>query len=139
MPYIATDLSSKFTNSNGRLLMKSLFVEHAQPRSLALYTLEDTDKDGVPSLFRLFLETSDLTEYTFANTYLRDWDHWAQLCESPFFKPYVARWRKELALKIRAEALARVIEESKAKGKNSFQINRWLAEQGWDLEDGRLN
>lgn len=87
---------------------------------------------GFPSLRQLFLEAADPTEYKFAVSALDGWDHWADLVECTWFKPYVRKWRAELELKFKSAALARIITESKASSKNSFMANRYLVERAWE-------
>lgn len=125
---------SKFTNASGKLRTLSLFWEMApfnSDGSECLYTLRDEDYKGLPSLKRLYLEEADPTEYGFANKYLANWDHWQRLIATDWFSPYVANWRSELELKLRAEALARLREEAASKGRNAYQANKFLVEGGW--------
>lgn len=129
-------MNPKFRNgSNGRYL-KGLFYEMTSAdKSSVSYTLKDWDHtvDGVvyPSLYRLYLEKEDLTEYEFANSYLDGWEHWDILTQCNWFKPYVSRWRKELSLKIKARALNRLKSEAVSSSKNAFLANRYLIEKGF--------
>lgn len=84
----------------------------------------------------MYMELCDPTEYLFANTYLADWQHWCTLCEAEWFKPYVARWREELELKLKAEGLARIIQEAKEPGREGHSATKYLLEKGWE-KDGR--
>lgn len=77
------------------------------------------------------METADPSEYTFALRYLDGWNHWEKLSKTRWFRPYVLKWRQELDLKIKAEALRRIISESKSNSKSSFQANKFLVEKGW--------
>lgn len=112
--------------------MKSLFVEtcpltDAKP----VYTLYDFDKDGFPSLYRLYMETADPTEYEFAVRYLHDWKHWLALTAAEWFKPYVTRWREELELKIKSAVLRRVIDDSLSPGRDGQSAAKFILEKGW--------
>lgn len=73
----------------------------------------------------------DPTEFLFANEYLDGWQHWKTLCEAPFFKPYIAKWREELELQIRAKALAQVIETSRSGSKDAYTATKFLVEGGY--------
>lgn len=117
-------------------------------KSTVLYTLKDHDhqvilKDGsdrevtYPSLRRLYLETDDPTEYLFYTTYLDGLAHWEELLRCEWFKPYISRWRKELELRLKSEALARIREAAKAGGKEVLALNRYLVEKGWEPKDGQ--
>lgn len=124
---------NNFKNSTGSFYTKGLFYEMTlADKSTVVYTLKDEDHKGYPSLYRLYLEARDPTEYTFANKYLGGWAHWANLCECSWFQPYLERWRLELELSIKAESLARLLEESEnTLSKKYVDVNRYLLEKGW--------
>lgn len=125
----------KFRNLSGARLLQGLFYEMNREHSSDLYTLKDWDHKGLPSLYRLYMEMDDQTEYEFANKYLDGWEHWCMLCDTPFFKPYVERWRHELYLKNAAQSLNRIKREAKSTSKESFMANRYLLERGWISKD----
>jgi hypothetical protein len=82
------------------------------------------------------MEEGDLTEYIFANKYLEDWNHWQRLCNCNWFKKdYLPRWRKELELKVKAEALNNIRFESRSNSKNAFAANKYLFERGVVLSE----
>lgn len=117
----------------GRKLTKALFYEETKDKSRVLYTLADEDREGYPSLYRLYMELGDLTEYEFATKHFYNWDHWKQLCTLEWFIPHIARWREELDLKTKAEALKRIKEEAKdPKAKNTFSANKILIDRSWE-------
>lgn len=117
----------------GRLLTKGLFYETTDiDKSSVVYTLKDEPHMGFPSLRSLYLEAYDPTEFKFAVSALDGWDHWQELCQSSWFKPYLAKWRSELELKIKSAALARIMAEAKTTSKNSFMANRYLVERAWE-------
>lgn len=126
--------SSKFRNNQGVRLTRALFYEFVQKDpEQAIYTIKDYDWNGYPSLYRLYMEMGDLTEYEFANTYLENWDHWLLLCSTSFFEPVVTRWRQELDLKVRSEALKRIrVEAANGDSKNQFQANKILIDRTWE-------
>jgi predicted transcriptional regulator len=135
-------LNPKFRNAaNGRYL-KGLFYETTgADKSSVSYSLKDWDHsvDGTvyPSLYRLYLELEDLTEYTFANTYLDGWEHWEMLSACNWFRPYAERWRKELSLKVKAVSLNRLKAEAASSSKNAFLANRYLIDKGWVEKDSK--
>lgn len=123
---------SKFTNESGARYTKSLFYETTlADKSTVVYSLKDEDHKGFPSLYKLYMAEMDPTEYRFANKHLQDWQHWCILCELSWFKPYVERWRQELDLKIRAEALSRILNEANSDRRESLSANKYLLEKGW--------
>lgn len=105
-----------FRNEVGRLLgPSSLFLE-PKYGAVAIYTLSLVDKTYhnkvYPSLYRLYIQESDVTEYNFANKYFESFQHWQEICEDGGFKPYILKWRRELELKIKAEALKEIIAQA---------------------------
>lgn len=131
-------LDSEFKGTNNKWFSKGIFFETAEgDKANCMYTLKDEDHLGFPSLSRLYLNMSDPTEYNFATTYLGGWAHWEYLCSSPWFKPYIARWRRELEVKLKSEALAIVIRESRRDGKNTMAAARYLIERGWEAKEGQ--
>jgi hypothetical protein len=136
-------VDNPFRNEKNSRYTKGLFFEMTLPesRSSAIYTLKDWDHevDGVvyKSLYRLYMETNDPTEWKFATTHLDGWEHWEILCNCSWFKAYVSRWRRELELRMKSEALARIMRESKAGSRESFQASRYLLEKGWEPKDSK--
>ena len=124
-----------FKNSNGNMLLKSLFHETKAHGLKGIYTLKDKDHEFeghvYPSLYKLYMATEDLTEYEFACKYLDSWEQWVKLCETTWFKEYINRWRTELELKLKAQALRRLMEEARDGGKNSYNANKFIVERGW--------
>lgn len=126
-------IESEWKDPRGVKYTKSLFLETSLDKSLVKYTLADEDREGYPSLYRLYMEMGDLTEYEFATTYFYNWDHWKKLCVAGWFIPHVARWREELDLKTKAEALKRIKQEAKdPKAKNTFSANKILIDRSWE-------
>lgn len=125
-------MSNKYRNSENTRYLRGLFFEQqGADKSSVLYTLKDVDHEGFPSLYRLYMEFEDLTEWEFANEYLEGWEHWKMLCECTWFKPYIDRWREELDLKIQAQALRRLIKEAEGDSRSSQSANKFLLEKGW--------
>jgi len=140
--------TNRFKGENLNWLLRALFLEEyvygsgelKQDRrdnglSRVIFTLKDQDvtKDGVTylSLYKCYLSHLDPTEYDFANTYLGGWEHWQRLLECDWFAPYIDRWRTELELKLKAQAIKEIIDEAQAGTKNSFSANKWLVANGW--------
>lgn len=140
---------SKFETKNLNLKTKSLFYEFYLDDD-PIYTLQDVDRKVIkrdpisleivkevviPSLFRLYMEENDPTEYAFASKYLHSWDHWQKICKASWFKnDYLRRWRKELELQQKASALKNIIREASSTSKNSFQANKFLYEKSIGLD-----
>lgn len=130
-----------WVGSNNRWLTQSLFWEwcSSEDKTGAIYTLRDEDRTegGVTykSLYKLYMSTNDPTEYTFALEYLGGWEHWQLLSEIVWMKEHVKRWRWEMELKFKSQAIAKILAESQMDGKNAYNANRFLAEGGWMDKD----
>lgn len=118
--------------SNARLT-QSLFLEMSYTdKSSVLYTLKDVDHEGYKSLYRLYMEMGDVSELNFARTYFDGWEHWTRICELDWFKPYVTRWREELELQVKAQALKNIQNVAKdVKHRSSYEANKFLLQGGW--------
>jgi len=122
-----------FRSSMNRRLLKGLFYETTlADKSSVVYTLKDVDHEGYRSLYRLYMETNDPTEWAFATKYLDGFGHWELLCDTTWFRPYIQRWRRELDLRLKSQALSRIMSEAKTSSKESFAANKYLLEKGWE-------
>lgn len=130
-----TPVPSKFKDKQGRWFTKSLFREYAfnaPEGTFPLFTLYPEDVDGITSLYRLYMEEADASEYFFAKKHLGGWEHWQKLSQSTFFKPYIQDWRKELEVLIRAKALQKLIEvANNPTHKSSYDANKLLVKEGY--------
>lgn len=123
---------------------QSLFLEYvvskrARPdRYFPIWTLRNEDlkiknpanwyysayEDHIyPSLKKLYIAFADPTEYAFAMEYFGSWEHWKVLQECTWFKPILKEWRKDLEIKLRAEAIATVRDAAKH---GDVQAAKWL-------------
>jgi len=117
-------------------MTNSLFYEESKTPSIEpVFTIRDEDRteNGVlyRSLYKLYMEMEDLTEYEFANAYLDGWQHWQKLVEAGFFQPFIQRWRTELELKIKARAMRSIVKEAATEGKHQYEANKYLVAKGW--------
>jgi hypothetical protein len=121
---------------NGQPYLRRLFLETSytiNDKSNIPYTLRDTDHpDGYKSLYRLYMDHEDPTEFSFAETYLDGYAHWARLCECLWFKEYVERWRSELDLKLKSRAIKTVIDTAADNySKSQFEAVKILLNPPW--------
>ena len=118
--------------SNQRLT-RALFLEESyEDRTYVLYTLKDFTHDGFQSLYQLYMGYNDLTEIKVAQECFEGWEHWQMVCNSSWFKPYIARWREELELRIRSKALANVLDVANDKyDKQRYEANKFLLSGSW--------
>lgn len=126
-----TNDRARFLDSEGRPKTQALFYEVRYDID-ALYTLKDYDftvGDKVfPSARLLFLETNDPTEYTFATKYFLGWHHWQRICANKDIAKHVEKWREELEMKLRAEAVGQAM--ALARG-GSYQAAKFMVDRGW--------
>ena len=134
-------MSNPFKNDQNQYYLRALFLELSGPteRKFVLYTLKDEDCEGYPSLFQKYMEVYDPTEFRFAEKYFANLDHWRQITECEWFKPFITRWRKELETRLKSEALARIMLEARAGKKESFQANKYLLEKAWEPKEASGN
>lgn len=123
-----------FRDEKNRYITQGLFLEFGYNTNLAVFTLDDEDKNYkgkiYPSLKKLYLNHEDPLEYDFAITYLANWDHWKRLLDNKIIRNHIDRWRDELELQIRAYAIKNVIDMVGTK--DNFQAAKWLASRGWE-------
>ncbi len=119
---------SKFKNANGVYFINDLFYETAMNKDNVLFTLKLQDHMGYPSLYRLYMESDDPTEYQFAVKHLDGWQHWKRLASSPILRDHVAEWREELEIRTRSEALAGILITAAGETKESFQAQKYITD-----------
>lgn len=79
------------------------------------------------SLYLLYLEYGDPSEYSFALGTLGDWQHWCELRDCAFFKPYLIKMREALKAKIDSETLLAAKEVLRGpQGTGTLQAAKWL-------------
>ena len=123
--------------TNSRLTRALFFEETLADKSSVVYTLKDVDHQGFPSLYRLYMELDDPTEWEVSQKLVDGWGHWEMLCASEWFKPFIERWRKELELRMKSKALARIRAEAKSGSKESFMANKYVLEKGWEPKESQ--
>lgn len=122
----------RFRNPSGARYLKGLFYEESRDKASVVYTLKDHDHLGLPSLYRLYMECGDLTEYRFAMSHLDGWEHWEMLTSCSWFQPFVERWRRELELRVRSEALSNILVVAADKANpTSYHANKYLLDGQW--------
>lgn len=105
----------------------ALFLEVSKNPDCIVYTLERKEKDGYPSLYQLYMEEEDLTEFEFSNKYFESFQHWKKVCSANWFHEHIAEWREELELKIRAKALHSLVKKSET----STEVAKYLLNNNW--------
>lgn len=123
---------------NGKIRTQSLFYELSyNDPSDVIFTLKEQDVEAhgkhYVSLHQLYVSMvpADPTEYSFAMTVFGSWDIWSAICKSPLVKPYVNKWRKEVEVKVKSQAIQAIAEEMRSGGRSSFSAAKLLLEKGW--------
>lgn len=116
-----------------------LFIENALQKQRTpenvKFTLKDRDAHGYPSLYRLYMEASDITEWDFANAHFDSYDHWLKLCDCDWFKPYLTKWRRDLEVKLKSQALKGVIDKAASNDKDKLQALKYLLDKGYTSKE----
>lgn len=128
---------SLMKDAMNRPLTQGLFLE-LNYGDFAYYTLKDDDYEYKGKLYKslkkLYLESRDPTEYDFATKYLLGWEHWRRICANAALRKEIVKWREELELAIRSQAIA--IIQDIAERDDNFQAAKFLADRGWE-KNGR--
>ena len=103
-------------------------------KDIAQYTIQPDHmyKNGkfYPSLKKLYLDESDPTEYQFYTKWLGGKDHWEACQEILVFSQMIKKWREELEIKLRSEAVVGLGEMAKA---GMYAANLFFAKGGWKV------
>ena len=114
---------SKFQDKNGKNITVGLFKEWARVdvKFKPIYSLSDVKEK--------FMAAKDPSEYKAAMSVVGDWEHWQEIRNHPYIKPYVERWQEELAVLLRSEAIASMQAHARAPGGTAAA--KWLADKGY--------
>lgn len=123
---------------NGKCRTKSLFYELSYYDTTdVIFTTKEkdirVDDKLYVSLHQLYVSMvpNDPTEYDFAQRVFGSWDIWQTISKAPQIKPYVNKWRKEVEVKVKSQAIQAIAEEMKTGGRSSFSAAKLLLEKGW--------
>lgn len=87
-------------------------------------------------LYEDYLRIADPTEYRFAVRCIGSWSQWEALLQEEPLKTDIVRWRRELEVKLRSEALQRIMDVASNEGtRDSLQANRYLLEANYGNKD----
>lgn len=130
--------NSPFRDDKGRWLTRALFFETKSDNYKPMFTLEDEDFHGLPSLKKIYLNYEHIPgcEYEFAMEHLGGWVHWCKICDSQI-GPDIAQWREELSIKLKAAAMKNVILTAYGEGNTALQAAKFLSTSGYNMKRGR--
>lgn len=117
----------------------SLFFEskrEADPTLVPIFTLKDFDYtvDGVTylSLRQIYFSYEHIPnfEYNFAMDVFGSWDIWQKITKCSI-RSVFQEWRDELEIKIKAEAIRRMMAASRSDDAKGVQAAKYLADKGY--------
>jgi len=130
----------KFKNQMGVYYTKALFLETSVTKGMELFTFKYKDiKVGDKTFIsfpKRFIDLRDPTGYLISQDLLDGYQHWKRLEECTWFAEELDKWKEELEVLLKAEALSRIREEA-VEGKNSYSANKLLLEGGWIPKEKR--
>lgn len=88
-------------------------------------------QDTFKEYYKLYSEEDDPTEYSFVRKHIGSLEEWDLLCNTPWFKPIVSQWRRELDLKIKSKALRALRSVASGDTRDAFVANRYLLDGNW--------
>jgi hypothetical protein len=59
------------------------------------------------------------------------WDIWDTIRTNPSLRRYYSKWREEVDVRIKSEAIRSIAEEMREGGRSSFTAAKLLLERGW--------
>ena len=89
------------------------------------------DRDNYLQYYKLYIEEDDPTEYSFVKKHIGTLEEWDSLCLTPWFKPIISQWRKEVELKIKSKALRALRLVACGDTRDAFVANRYLLDGNW--------
>ncbi len=116
-----------YRSKAGFLFTTALFLEFSKYPEFILYTTNRVETDGYPSLYQLYMAEEDFTEFTFAEKYFESYQHWKKICSTSWFTPFIADWREELELKVKARSLKSLI----GKAESDSNVAKYLLNNKW--------
>lgn len=132
----------------GRWRSTSLFFEEKRNEEKALrlppiFTTKEKDHTvrGVTyvSLKKIYMNYDHVPgyEYDFATDVFGSWECWVNITKANSLRDHVDSWRKEYTVKLRAEALKRVITASKSDDPKGLQAAKYLADGDYEKVNKR--
>lgn len=111
---------------------KSLFWEFGLDREKAIFTITNTEKDGLVPFKPLYIKYAapDPTEYSFAQEVFGSWDHWQKILGNRKILEFIEVCREERDIVIESLAVQEIIKEAES-GKSRFQAAKYLVEKGY--------
>jgi hypothetical protein len=115
---------TKFHDAMGRRVTIGLFKEFERP------DMKFRPFCSLAEWKEVFLNKRDPSEYAAAMELVGDWPHWLEIRNHPLIKKHVDQWVEELHVKLKSEAIGRLVEHAMSPGGTAAA--KWLAEKGYN-------
>lgn len=126
----------------GIMRTKSLFADVIMEESNydpVYYLRREVSDSKYIALKQVYMEMEDPTEFHFATLCFYNYAQWETICQLSWAKSVIAQWRKELALKLRSQAVHSIYEmtldASGTKETSKLAALKWLADSGYVNKD----
>lgn len=86
----------------------------------------------------VFVEQEDLTEYRAALILVGSWKEWESIKRNwPAFNSHIIMWKEEIVIRLRSQALEKLVTLAKGNSSQAASAAKWLAEEGWSKRAGK--
>lgn len=112
----------------------------ASKSSASVKGLEHASVKTYPSLKQIYFSYDHVPgfEYSFAMDVFGSWEHWLRLCRSTL-KGHFTQWREELTVKLKADAMKKMLHTSKEHSSSGYNAAKYLADEGYvEAKKGRI-
>jgi len=134
-------VDSKFKDKQGRWRTASLFYESYMIKELPdyspMYTLKDTEYQGLPSIKEAYLMYKDPTGYKVAKELLGGWEHWKVLTGLKWFNAHLKAWEEELEVSLKYEGIQKLLELSRGDKAIAKDAAKFIVNKEWEVKRGR--
>jgi len=91
----------------------------------------------IEEFHEIFIACEDMTEYDPAIKLCGSWKEWSRLKNDwPTFNDYIIEWKEELEIKLRSEAITKIIEHSKGDDSSALSAAKFISSAGWNSRSG---
>ena len=129
---------SEIKGEGAQVRTKSLFADVIAEESNykpVYYLKKEVSDANYIALKEIYLALEDPTEFYFATLCFYNYAQWEIICDLAWAKNIVSQWRKELALKLRAQAVDEIykmtLDSSGTKETSKLAALKWLADSGY--------
>lgn len=137
---MARGYKSQYTDSVGRFMTRSLFVEtilkeQSEKGIIPMYSL--TGVKGYIDVHKMYLDHMDPTGYIFALEAFESWEHFKYLSTISWFRKHLDNWNDEVEVKLRSDGIAALMKTATTEGSRGTTAAKYIADAGWKTKRGR--